>query len=55
MSWPSGFLREETFAAFLAQFGPFATHINMYLSGEPLLNPKTPRLIEMARRSQAHS
>ena len=55
MSWPSGFLREETFAAFLAQFGPFATHINMYLSGEPLLNPKTPRLIEMARRYLLHT
>ena len=42
-------LSKATFARFLDEFGPFASHIHLYLSGEPLLNPRTPEFVSMAR------
>jgi MoaA/NifB/PqqE/SkfB family radical SAM enzyme len=49
ISWPSGLLSEKLLRTFLDEFGPFATHISFFHSGEPLLHGLTPLFIRMAR------
>lgn len=48
-SWPNVILSMEKYCRFLKEFGPCATHISFYHSGEPLLNPMTPEFIRKAK------
>ena len=48
--WPKGILSEATFRKFIEQRGPFAFDVYFANYGEPLLNPLTPKLVEMSRR-----
>lgn len=48
--WPPGLLKEEVFRAFLDEHGPFAFELYLANYGEPLLNPLTPRFVQLARQ-----
>jgi MoaA/NifB/PqqE/SkfB family radical SAM enzyme len=47
--WNNGLLGADRFARLLAGYGPYAMQIMFCNWGEPITNPNTPRLIEMAR------
>ena len=47
--WGSGMLPLEQFAALLLRYGPYAMQIMFCNYGEPILNPRTPELIAMAK------
>jgi MoaA/NifB/PqqE/SkfB family radical SAM enzyme len=47
--WNSGMLSEDCFADLLRRYGPWALEIMFCNYGEPLMNPKTPRMIALAR------
>ena len=49
-SWPNAMLSKEKYHRFIDTFGPSATHISFYHSGEPLLNPLTPEFIQTAKK-----
>ena len=47
--WKNGLLSEDRFAGFLENYGPCGMQIMFCNYGEPITNPHTPRLIEMAK------
>ena len=53
--WPKGMLSPGRMEAFLSRYGPYAVQVMFYNYGEPLLNPRTPEYIRMAKRFLAQT
>jgi len=47
--WGPGILSESMFGSFMQRYGPYALETEFCNYGEPLLNPKTPQLIHLAK------
>jgi len=47
--WGPGILSESMFGSFMQRYGPYALETEFCNYGEPLLNPKTPQLIRLAK------
>ena len=47
--WAPGMIAHDRMERFIDEYGPYATHIFFYNYGEPLLNPKTPKYVRMAK------
>jgi MoaA/NifB/PqqE/SkfB family radical SAM enzyme len=47
--WPKGMLSPDRMDAFLRRYGPYAVQVMFYNYGEPLLNPRTPEYIRLAK------
>lgn len=47
--WKNGLLPDARFAELLDRFGPYVMQVMFCNYGEPLTNPNTPRLVEMAK------
>jgi len=53
--WSPGMMPEDRMGRLIKRFGPFASHVFFYNYGEPLLNPRTPEYIRMAKRTLART
>ncbi len=53
--WPKGMLSPHRMDAFLRRYGSYAVQVMFYNYGEPLLNPRTPEYIGMAKRFLAQT
>ena len=47
--WGPGIMSESMFGGFMQRYGPYALETEFCNYGEPLLNPKTPQLIRLAK------
>ena len=47
--WGPGIMSESMFGSFMQRYGPYALETEFCNYGEPLLNPKTPQLIRLAK------
>jgi MoaA/NifB/PqqE/SkfB family radical SAM enzyme len=47
--WNPGLLAETRVGAFLKSYGPNATHATLCNYGEPLINPDTPKFVQIAK------
>jgi len=53
--WQAGFLSEKIFGTFIKNFGAYASHLQLFNWGEPLLNKLTPLFISQAKSYLLHT